>query len=215
MRRRIFAPVFCFVLFAITPLFAQEFSGDLVQTKGNNPGSVGKIYVGADKMRIESQRKGGDSAVIIVNYVTQTSDVLMPERKMYMETTAGQGPGLQRNWNFFRALDVDNACSDWLKMVHKPNGTCHKVGSDPVNGRSAVKYEGASATGEVEDVWLDKSLRFPIKWEGKNSGGEMQNIKEGSQPGSLFEVPSGYQKFQMPAGMPGMPGGPGTTPQHP
>ncbi len=217
MQRRIFVQVLCLVLFSLTPLFAQEeFSADMVQTKGNNnPGSVGKVYVGKDKMRFESQRKGGGSAVVLINYATQTTDVLMPERKMYMETTAGQVPGMQRNYTFFRTLDVDNACADWLKMVHKPNATCHKVGNDTVNGRSTVKYEGTSASGEVGNVWLDKSLRFPIKWEEKDRGGEMQNIKEGKQPASLFEVPSDYQKFQMPMGMPGMTGEPPMPPQHP
>ena len=213
MRRRI-ALVLCFLVFSLTPLFAQEFSGDFVKTKGNSPGPVGKIYVGKEKIRFESERQGGGSAVVLINYATQTTTVLMPERKMYMEMTSSQAPGPQRTWTFFRTLDVDNACADWLKMVNKPNGTCHKVGSDTVNGRSTVKYEGTSGNGEVGDVWLDKSLRFPIKWEEKNNGGEMQNIKEGSQPSSLFEIPGDYQKFQMPAGMQGMPGGPG-SPQHP
>jgi hypothetical protein len=208
VQRRIFVRVLCLVLFSLTPLFSQEeFSGDFVQTKGNNPGNVGRMYVGKDKIRFESQRKAGDAAVVIMNYDTQTTDILMPERKMYMETTSSQAPGPQRTWTFFRALDVDNACADWLKMVHKPGGTCHKVGSDTVNGRSTVKYEGVSASGEVGNVWLDKSLRFPIKWEAKSGGGEMQNIKEGAQPASLFEIPSDYHKFQMPAGMPGMPPG--------
>ncbi len=216
MRRRIFAPVLCFVLFSLTPLLAQEeFSADFVDTGASNRGTRGRIFVDKDKMRFEAQGQAGHSGVIIINYATQTSDVLMPERKMYMESSISQSPGPQRTWNFFRALDVDNACSDWQKMVQRPNGTCRKVGSDTVNGRSTVKYEGTSANGEVGTFWLDKSLRFPIKWEGKNNGGELQNIKEGSQPASLFEVPSDYQKFQMPAGMPGMPGRPGAPPQHP
>ncbi len=206
MTRRIFVRVLCLVLFSLTPLFAQEeFSGDFIETSGNNPGTVGKMYVGKDKLRFESERKAGNAAVVLFNYTTQTADILMPERKMYMESNAHQLPGPQRSWNFFRTLDVDNACADWLKMVRKPNGTCHKVGNDTVNGRSTVKYEGTSTSGEVSTFWLDRSLRFPIKWESKSNSGEMKNIKEGAQPASLFEVPSDYQKFQMPMGMPGMP----------
>jgi len=218
LQRRFFVPVLCLVLFSITPLFAQEFSGDFVETDRNNPGAIGKVYAGKDKMRFESLRKSdsaGGSAVVIFDYATQTADVLMPERKMYIESTSGHLPGWQRSWNFFRTLDVDNACADWLKMVHKPNGTCHKVGSDTVNGRSTVKYEGVSTSGETSTFWLDRSLRFPIKWESKNNSGEMKNIKEGAQPASLFEVPSDYQKFQMPAGMPGMPGAAGVPERHP
>jgi len=50
-------------------------------------------------------------------------------------------------------------------------------------------------------MWLDPKLRFPVKWEGKNGSGELRNIQEGSQPSSLFEIPSGYTKFDMGAMM--------------
>ena len=196
MARRIFVPVLCLVLFSITPLFAQEqFSADFVQTKGNNPGPIAKMYVGKDKLRFES-RQGESSAVVIMNYTTQIADILMPERKMYMESTSAQLPGPQRSWNFFRTLDVDNACADWLKMVRKPNATCHKIGSDTVNGRSTVKYEGTSASGETGYVWLDKSLRFPIKWEEKDKGGEMQNIKKAANRPACLKFPATIRNFR-------------------
>jgi hypothetical protein len=38
-----------------------------------------------------------------------------------------------------------------------------------------------------------------VKWQNKNNDwGELRNIQEGSQPSSLFEVPAGYKKFEMP-----------------
>ena len=76
-------------------------------------------------------------------------------------------------------------------------GTCHKVGNETVNGRSTIKYEGTNAKGEPGSAWFDSKLRFPVKWEGKNGSGEMQNIKEGPQPASLFEIPAGYTKMDM------------------
>jgi len=66
-----------------------------------------------------------------------------------------------------------------------------------VNGRSTVKYEGTNAKGETGTIWLDPKLRFPVKWQGKNGSGELQNIKEGAQPASLFEIPDGFTKFDM------------------
>ena len=33
---------------------------------------------------------------------------------------------------------------------------------------------------------------------------EYKNIKEGNIPATVFEVPAGYQKMSMPAGMPRM-----------
>jgi len=194
-----------FALLATTELWAQEdFSADIVNTKDSGNQSHAKIYVTKDKWRIEGLGEGRMGGAIITNLATRMSDVLIPDRKMYMEFPQGQGPAGQRLWSFYQARNIDDACSDWLKLPYNQGGTCKKIGSDTVNGRSAVKYEGTNSKGESGSVWLDKKIAFPIKWEGKNGGGELQNIKEGSQPSSLFEVPSDYQKFQMPSGMPGM-----------
>jgi hypothetical protein len=185
-------------------VFAQEdFSADIVNNKESGKQSNAKIYVTKDKWRIEGLQEGRMNGAVITNLATQTSAVLMPERKMYMEFPQGQGPAGQRLMNFYHARDIDDACADWLKLPSNQGGSCHKVGSETVNGRSTVKYEGTNAKGETGAVWFDKKIAFPIKWEGQKGGsGELQNIKEGSQPSSLFEIPSDYQKFQMPAGMP-------------
>jgi len=192
---------------ATTALFAQEdFSADMVNLEQGKQNATGKVYVTKDKMRFEMLGQNGHSAIMIMNFATKTGTVLMPERKMYMEMTAGQqGPAAQRTWAFFRPADAADACSAWQKMATRPGGECHKIGSEVVNGRSTAEYEVKSADGDVGHVWLDSAIVFPVKWEGKNSKGELQNIKTGAQPSSMFEIPAGYQKFQMPAGMPNMP----------
>lgn len=218
MHRTILITMVAALVFAISsPLMAQsDFSADIVSHDQGKDSNRATVYVTKDRMRVESQGQNGREGVFIVNFATQTSDVLMPEHKMYMEMHSNQGPGAQRTWAYFRAADVDNACSDWLKMSARPYADCHKVGNETVNGRNTVKYQGTSQSGEVYTVWLDSKLAFPIKWQGKNGGGEMQNIKVGSLSASLFEIPPDYQKMQMPMGMPGMPpGGPGAPPRHP
>ncbi len=79
----------------------------------------------------------------------------------------------------------------------KQTGSCHKVGNETVNGRNTVKYETTNASGDVKHFWLDPKLRFPVKWDGKNNGGELRNIQEGPQPASLFEIPAGFTKMDM------------------
>jgi hypothetical protein len=198
--------VLAFVL-ATTAVFAQEdFSADIVNNKeGGNQGHA-RIYVTKDKWRIEGMSEGRMGGAVIANLATEKNTILMPERKMYMEFPMGQGPAGQRLTNFYRARDIDDACSDWLKLPYNQGGSCHKLGSETVNGRSTVKYEGTNSKGDTGYMWLDKKIAFPVKWENQKGGsGELQNIKEGSQPASLFEIPSDYQKFQMPAGMPNMP----------
>jgi hypothetical protein len=189
------------------PLLAQEdFSADIVNTKDGGSQNHARVYVTKDKWRIEGLQEGRMGGAVITNLATRMSDILITDRKVYMEFPQGQGPAGQRMWSFYHARDIDNACTEWLKLPYNQGGTCHKVGSDTVNGRSTVRYTGTNSKGETGSVWFDKKISFPIKWEGEKGGsGELQNIKEGSQPAALFEIPSDYQKFQMPGGMPNMP----------
>jgi len=193
------------VLLAASSVLAQtEFSADMVDTAKNGNPVQAKIYFAKDKMRLESVEKDqrGMGGALIVNLATQTSTVLMDQQHMYMEVPAQTAA--QRNaytYNFFRTGDVEAACSDWLQQARNKGGTCHKIGSDTVNGRSTIKYEATNAGGDKGTFWIDPKLRFPVKWQGKNDGGELRNIQEGTQPASLFEIPAGYTKFDMGAMM--------------
>ncbi|MHB8216222.1 MAG: hypothetical protein ACYDDS_09100 [Candidatus Sulfotelmatobacter sp.] len=178
-----------------------EFSADIVDLQKQGTPTQAKIYFAKDKLRIESQTSNGGGAIIL-NFSTQTSTVLMAQQHMFMEMPAQtQSQRMSYASAFFRAGDVENACGDWQKMGHNQGGSCHKVGSETVNSRSTVKYEATSANGDVSHFWLDPKLRFPVKWQGKNSSGELRNIQEGAQPAALFEVPAGFTKMQMPGVM--------------
>lgn len=191
------------LLLASAVLFAQsDFSADIVNTGKNALNNATTIHVTKDKMRMEP--KQGQMGVVIVNFASATTDVLMPQRNMYMEMPQGQG--MQRGFTFFRPSDVDNACGSWQKMANKPGGSCRKVGSATVNGRDTTEYEGTSTDGVVSHVWIDPKIVFPIKWDNnKGDSGELQNIQVGAQAASLFEIPAGYQKMDMGGMMPQMP----------
>lgn len=190
-------------LCAISVLAQEDFSGEIVDTsKANAPERKTKIYATKDKIRFEPESEGArGGTAVIVNLSTHVSDAVMPERKMYMEFGQGQAPEMQR-WNrqLFRPSDPGNACAEWLKLPANQGGSCKSLGNETVNGRNTVKFEGTNAKGETGYAWIDKKIGFPVKWQSKDESWELQNIKEGSQPSSLFEIPAGYQKFQMPAG---------------
>jgi hypothetical protein len=190
----------CFVALLILANFAfaqTEFSADVVNNDRGDKGPT-KVYFGNDKMRFDakddSEARGGGAVIFDLSKESWT--VLMAKQHMYMEMPSKmmENRGM---FAFFKSGDVENACSDWLKLERNKGGTCHKVGSETVNGRNTVKYEGTNASGETSSVWLDSKLRFPVKWQGKNNGGEMRNIQEGPQPASLFEIPAGYTKMDM------------------
>jgi hypothetical protein len=197
---RLMIRISCFVALLILANFAfaqTEFSADVVNNERGDKGPT-KVYFGKDKMRFDakddSESRGGGA--VIFDLSKESWVVLMAKQHMYMEMPSKmmENRGM---FAFFKSGDVDNACSDWLKLERNKGGTCHKVGSETVNGRNTVKYEGTNASGETSSVWLDSKLRFPVKWQGKNNGGEMRNIQEGPQPASLFEIPAGYTKMDM------------------
>lgn len=186
------------VLLAATFALAQtEFSAEMVDMQKPDHPTTGKMFFAKDKVRFESAKKdprgGGE---VIINLSTQTVTVLMDQMHMYMEMPS-QSPSAKMSYGFFRTGDVEAACSDWMQLAQNKGNTCHKVGSETVNGRSTVKYETTNANGDTGDVWLDPKLRFPVKWQGKAASWELHNIQEGAQPASLFEIPAGYNKMDM------------------
>lgn len=202
---RCLARIFCVFVLLLAASFALaqgEFSAEIVNL--DKPGSPPvKVSFAKDKMRAEVQNGPHGGGAFIVNFATQTSTILMPQQHMYMEMPA-QSSGQRLGYNFFETGDVENACADWQKSVHGQGGTCHKVGTETVNGRSAVKYESVGASGDANYFWIDPKLRFPIKWQSKGGAGELRNIQEGTQPASLFELPAGFTKMDM-GGMMGQP----------
>jgi hypothetical protein len=189
---------FCALMLAASFAVAQaEFSAEIVDLQKSGTPTQAKIYFAKDKMRIEAQTASAHGSAVIINYATQTGDVVMAQQHMYMEMPMqAQSQRMGYASAFFQAGDVENACGDWQKMGHE-GSSCHKVGAETVNGRSTVKYETTNASGDVSHFWLDPKLRFPVKWEGKSNSGELRNIQEGAQPATLFEIPAGFTKMDM------------------
>jgi hypothetical protein len=184
-----------------TLVLAQDFSADVVNEKSDNSG-LKKVYATKDKIRFEVQARNaamGPSAFILdesqMKYI-----VIMAERHMYMDAPPMMvRPIIDKFW---RVNDVNDACPAWKKVAeesgtYKNWGGCTKVGSETLNGRSTVKYEGVSNKGERGYIWVDTKLHCVVKTDSLNGGIELRNIQEGAQPANLFEIPAGYTKFDM------------------
>ena len=182
-----------FAILALMPALAQaaEFSA-VVVTRADSQETKGKIYFQGEKMRQEFSTPEGVS-INIARPDKQVMWVLMPAQKMAMEMPFSK--------------------SDLAKTMSMPKDQAQMklLGTETVNGYETEKYE-ATMKGNGKTVkhymWVAKKLGVPIKMvsvDGKFSM-EYQDIKEGSVPAGLFEVPQGYQKMTMPQGMPqGMP----------
>lgn len=196
----------CLVSLLALSSFAQDFSADVVNAQ-HEKGGMQKMYATKDKIRFDvgsdDARMGPTS--LIFDEGQNKYFAVMSARHMYME--APRVMTRQVVSRFFRVQDVNDACPQWKKAAEDAGtaqdwGSCTKVGSDTVNGRSAVKYEGTSKKGEKMHVWVDTKLHCVIKTEDKGgSNFELRNIQEGSQPSSLFEIPAGYTKFDLGAMM--------------
>ena len=203
MSNRICSVALCCISFALffvasAAVVAQEFSAEIVQTgKDEADRRPTKVFISKDKMRFENEGSSEHAGAVILDYAKQTTYILMPAQKMYMEATPGQ-MGMQKLGNWMRPIDPNNACPTFEAMdAEKHVVSCRKVGTDTVNGRPAIKYEGITKEDGTGYAWIDPKLRFFLKWQGKDDSGELRNIQEGPQPASLFEIPAGYQKFDI------------------
>ncbi|MGH9521648.1 MAG: DUF4412 domain-containing protein [Terriglobales bacterium] len=179
------------------PTGIPQFSADMKSTGRGGPGGAmnGKIYFGDKKMRFD-MNMGGREQFMIHDMASQTSYMVMPQQKMYMEfnSAMGRGRGPGARMNDIKPVDPSNPCAA------DPNYTCKKEGTEEVNGRSCDKwvFTNKSNPSDTRTVWVDQKLHFPIKTQStEGDTWELTNIQEGSQPASLFEVPSGYQKMDM------------------
>jgi hypothetical protein len=188
-------------VFVSAPLFGQSFSADFISTRTGGVGNAGKLYVSNDKVRFESDRQAasGGRPVMILDLAQHLTTMLLPARKMYV--TYPQGVGL--NVPVWRLNDANNACAEWetytkqMKTESKMK-SCKKSGNESLDGRNAVKYEIASTDGALSHVWVDPKLHTMLKHESPQGKVELKNIKEGSQPATLFTIPDGYQKMSAP-----------------
>lgn len=78
------------------------------------------------------------------------------------------------------------------------------IGTETMNGRKTEKWEYVQHQQKDNKTartlqWYDPELKMPVREE--MPGGysrELKNIKVGPQPASLFELPQGYTKKEMP-----------------
>jgi hypothetical protein len=210
MKNNVYAKLTLFVLLvlAVSPVCfgqvyaPQPFSADLTASSGKGRTMTGKMYFSPPNFRMDMNAEGHNVSSII-NSSTQTTYMVMHDQHMYMEMHNDQpnpflrnGPGLPHDF------DPKNPCP-W-EAQH--GNTCQKVGTETVNGRLCDKYTGTSKDGKTGTGWIDQKLHYPIKFASSDgSTWDLTNVKEGAQPASLFQPPTGYRKMDMPGMMGGRP----------
>lgn len=171
----------------------QPFSSDMAITSKTGQKMTGKFYFAFPKQRMDLNSQGRDVSVI-TDASTQTSDMLMPQQHMYIESHGGQGNPMAANMPKIDAnVDPNNPCAA------RTDVTCKKLGPDTINGRVCDKWEFTDKkTNTTTNTWIDQKLHFPIKTvTSEGSLLEFTNIKDGAPAASVFEIPAGYRKMDM------------------
>ena len=163
---------------------AQDFSADMVSTTKAGV-STGKIFVAKEKTRMETLQ-----TIIITRIDKNVVWILMPAQRMYME----------------QPLKPENVVATTDKM---PGEIERKlVGKETVGGKRTDKYRIVYTTADKKETvfqWIAAESGLPVKSAAVDGSWtiEYKNLKTGKQPDTLFEIPTGYQKFSL--GVPVMP----------
>jgi outer membrane lipoprotein-sorting protein len=187
MLKKIFSVLFFISLF-INSALAMEFSADTITTHKGGEKITGKLYYKPDRFRMEM--KAHEDMIVITRMDRKVAWNIMPAMKMYMEMP----------------FDLKNR-----PMVdEKFEGETERklLGSETIDGHPTKKYLITYKSGNRTDQvyqWIATDINFPLKTAATDGSWiqEFRNVRIGSQSGSLFEVPAGYQKMDMPQ----MPGG--------
>lgn len=177
---------------------AVDFSADTV-TKMGKMTRTGKIYRQGKKFR-QDISSGGMKRTVIMRPDKKVVWILNPAAKTYMEMP--QRPG----------ADASNPY-DPEKL--KKFGTVKNLGTEKIGGFECDKmlFTPKQKQMGTSTTWIAKELKWPLKTVAKSPRGtvttETKNIKTGSVPSSLFELPKGYKKEAMPK----MPQGHGMMPK--
>lgn len=174
---------------------AQEFSADVVYLaiskpdapstgSATSPHGSSKLYVSKDKIRLETN--GLTGTVLLADRTEHTAIALQPSKRAVQPLASGPS-------QYFRVENADDACHSWQSFAEQKI-VCEKIGPEVVNGRETVKYQNKSASDTAPAaVWVDKALKFVIKWQAASIGAELHNIKEEQQAADLFVVPNDYK----------------------
>ena len=178
--------------------WAQQFSADLVTTnaQGQSTGEAGSLYVGDGVVRIDSPdfRRGR----FLVNVNAGSALFVIPAQRVFMDAKQSS-----RLIEILVPVDPDDPCRIWEKMaqiagVADQGGQwrCERLGTEATSGGPTIRYLATSPSGGRDSVWIDRDLKFPVKFRfADGSGVALGDIRRGPQSAALFTVPAGYRKF--------------------
>ena len=172
------ANLLCLDAFAEASQPMPEFSADVVtQSQGHEIQS--KTYISNDKVRSETMGQ-----TMIIRKDLNVMWMVMPDQAMYMENP----------------IDLNALARTSQTMPGEierlPLGK--EMVGDQATDKFKVTYDAGKGPVTMFQWISDKQIPIKMQSEDGSWSVDYKNIQFGPQPASLFEIPAGYQKMQMP-----------------
>ena len=149
--------------------------------QGPQGATSGKMYFNGSKIRMELA-VGGANQIILVDPANNVRDMIMPQQKVYMESSIDDQQGPMKIPRI-EPLNPSDPCS---------GGTvsdCEHLGTETLNGYATEKWAYTSSAGERVTSWIGIQLGMPIKTQNEDGSSlEFRNIAQGAQAANLFEI---------------------------
>jgi hypothetical protein len=184
-----------------------EFAADMRLVDAAGRTQAVKLFVGNQRARLDRAPISGELngiSSLLIDFDHQFLYLLAPRSKMYMRLAGSNGTPFYRGAWMFRPSSLEAPCGGWVSEANQRGITlrCQQAGQDDVGGRPTQKWDAVIPDGSRGSVWYDPTLNFIVKVlriskNGTQSGYELQEIKEGTQPQKLFDPPSGYREFTL------------------
>jgi hypothetical protein len=197
----------CLTLAVSTSAQKVEFSADMRISDGAGRTQNLKLFVGNMRARFDLPKQGDDNSgigSILIDFDHQFIFLLVPQANLYLQIEGSAGTPFYSGAWMFRPYSPEHPCNDWVSEADRRGITlrCKNGGQDIVDGRPAQRWDATTPEGAHGSLWYDPTLNFIVKVlrvskSGVQSGYELQNAKQASQPLTLFEVPSGVRKFTL------------------
>jgi hypothetical protein len=184
-----------------------EFSADMRVSDGTGRTQTLKLFVGNMRARFDlPKQENATSGIgsILIDFDRQFIFLLIPQAKLYLQIEGSAGTPFYSGAWMFRPYSAKYPCNDWMSEADRCGLTlrCKSGGQDVLDGRPTQRWDAATPEGGYGSLWFDPELNFIVKVSrtsksGVQSGYELQNAKQASQPPALFEVPTGFRKFTL------------------
>ncbi len=165
------------------PAFAdgppRNFSADVISTTPQGAMRM-KIFTSGEKSRMEMPDQ-----TMIVRRDLKVMWMIMPTERMYME----------------QPIDLSMAAQTSPEVQGEVKR--ESMGRETIDGKNTekfkVSYTTSGVSGEIYQWMSDEG--FPVKMQAVDGSWtvEFKNVQTGTQPDSLFEPPSDFQKMAMPS----------------